>query len=64
MLRWFGHMTKMATMPINGNNCLKKIFSRNQEPMSSGGQPGRMAIYGKSPLKHLIILQIQNASEH
>ena len=25
-----GHMTKMAAMPINGNNWLLKIFSWNQ----------------------------------
>ena len=33
---WYGHMTKMADMPIYGKNPLKVFFSRTQMPMTFG----------------------------
>ena len=34
--KYFGHMTKMATMPIYGNNLLKMFFSGIRRPMTLG----------------------------
>ena len=33
---WFGHMTKMADMPIYGKNPLKIFFSRTRRLMTFG----------------------------
>ena len=33
---WFGHMTKMANMPIYGKNPLKTFFSRTRRVMTLG----------------------------
>ena len=33
---WFGHMIKMADMPIYGKNPLKPFFSRNRRVMTLG----------------------------
>ena len=33
---WFGHMTKMAEMPIYGKNPLKIFFSRTRRLMTFG----------------------------
>ena len=33
---YFGHMTKMAAMPIYGKNRLKIFFSRTGRPMTLG----------------------------
>ena len=32
--KYFGHMTKMAAMPIYGKNHLKIFFSRTRRPMT------------------------------
>ena len=32
--KYFGHMTKMATMPIYGKNLLKIFFSRTRRPVT------------------------------
>ena len=32
--KYFGHLTKMATMPIYGKNLLKIFFSRTRRPMT------------------------------
>ena len=34
--KYFGHMTKMAAMPIYGKNPLKIFFSRTRRPMTLG----------------------------
>ena len=34
--KYFGHMTKMAAMPIYGKNPLKNFFSRTRRPMTLG----------------------------
>ena len=34
--KYFGHMTKMAAMPINGKNPLKIFFSRTRIPVTLG----------------------------
>ena len=34
--KYFGHMTKMAAMPIYGKNPLKIFFSRTRRPVTSG----------------------------
>ena len=34
--KYFGHMTKMAAMPIYGKNLLKIFFSRTRRPVTLG----------------------------
>ena len=34
--KYFGHMTKMAAMPIYGKNPLKIFFSRTRRPVTLG----------------------------
>ena len=35
-MKYFGHMTKMATTPIYGKNPLKVFFSRTRRPVTLG----------------------------